>query len=300
MERRERRALTKGKSPFVYALGKIGSKERKRFRLRAYGDPIDPIGNGTRAVSLNALPIALRLEKGYERIGEKESGLATRPKQLLGGKRRHGAKNLLGRKHLSGGEIGIAIGAIQVAPGKADEHHRHATLPAFALERIEYLVNGERFHSLRMRKRLQRIGGTALGGFLHRTADERNPRAGKAFGRNAANQIARNGLGSGVERHHNDAFGIHRLQLCEPRILFPQHHTMIPMRFQPGAKTRFNLAKIDDAPKVIHLLCVANEVNTVVVPMQMTALARVTHHAVTHTYIVVACNYHRSHSVRFV
>lgn len=82
-------------------------------------------------------------------------------------------------------------------------------------------------------------------------------------------------------------------QLGEQRIFAPQHHLVIPMCFEPLTQTRLDLREVYDTPHPIQLRSCADKVNTIVVSVQVTALALVSDDTVPHTDIVVAlyCNH---------
>ena len=82
-------------------------------------------------------------------------------------------------------------------------------------------------------------------------------------------------------------------QLGKQRIFAPQHHLVVPMYFEPLAQTLLDLGEVDDTPHPIQRRRCANKVNTIVVSVQVTALALVPDDTVPHTDIVVAlyCNH---------
>ena len=63
---------------------------------------------------------------------------------------------------------------------------------------------------------------------------------------------------------------------------------MIPVLLEPQTQALLDLGEVNDAPYPIQLGSRADEVDAIVVPVQMTALALVPDDTVTHTDIVVA------------
>lgn len=110
--------------------------------LRAHGDPVDPVGQGMRAVGLDMDEVARPMEQVHELLVDLEGRLPSRQADppACATELPDLGQDLVPEHVPALREVGVAEGAPEVAEGEADEDHGKASPPSFALERIEDLV----------------------------------------------------------------------------------------------------------------------------------------------------------------
>ena len=141
--------------------------------------------------------------------------------------------------------------------------------------------------------RLQLVGSRALTRLLDTAGNEGNPRTLELTRPDDRDQVHSDLLCRRIEGDDTQIVGNELPQLGKQRIFAPQHHLVVPVCFEPLAQTLLDLGEVDDTPHPIQLRRCADKVNTIVVSVQVTALALVPDDTVPHTDIVVAlyCNH---------
>ena len=141
--------------------------------------------------------------------------------------------------------------------------------------------------------RLQLVGSRALTRLLDTAGNEGNTCTLELAWSDDRDQVHSDLLCRRIEGDDAQIIRHQLTQLGKQRIFAPQHHLVVPVCFEPLAQTLLDLGEVDDTPHPIQLRRCANKVNTIVVSVQVTALALVPNDTVPHTDIVVAlyCNH---------
>ena len=141
--------------------------------------------------------------------------------------------------------------------------------------------------------RLQLVGSRALTRLLDTAGNEGNTCTLELTRPDDRDQVHSDLLRRRIEGDDAQIVGHQLTELWAQRIFTPQHHLMIPLHFEPLTQTRLDLREVYDTPHPIQLRRCADKVNTIVVSVQVTALALVPDDTVPHTDIVVAlyCNH---------